>query len=144
MSVTPPTEPDRIRPIVDAWAAEQSGTLQPAEQDALDTQTPHWRAQATQLIAEGLLAYIAVEMVAPDLAIARAHDRHDADDNELAARLGAHLRDFVDYRGELGRLVAVPVTDHAPGDDAPAPEQPVSSESREPRPAPGQAPQHDD
>jgi hypothetical protein len=56
------------------------------------------------LIAEGLLAYVAVEMVVPDLAIAASSGQHRADDDALAARLGAHLRDFVDYRGELQAL----------------------------------------
>jgi len=61
--------------------------------------------QAAALIAEGLLAYVAVEMVAPDLAIARGSGQPAAgDDGELTARLGAHMRDFVDYRAELEAL----------------------------------------
>jgi len=93
-----------MRRLVDAWAAEQAGMLGAEQRLALDAEQPGWRAQATQLIAEGLLAYVAVEMVVPDLAIAGSNGQHVADDDELAARLGAHLRDFVDYRGELQAL----------------------------------------
>lgn len=147
MSVTPPTEPDRIRRVVDAWVAEQAGALQPAERDALDALAPQWREQAARLIAEGLLAYVAVEMVAPDLAIARSHHGGEADDTELTARLGAHLRDFVDYRGELARLgesIASARTAPAPNTAGAPRRRPDSSDSREPRPAPGQAPQQDE
>jgi hypothetical protein len=104
MSTHPPSDPDFIRRVVDAWAAEQAGTLGAEERVALDLEQPEWRAQATRLIAEGLLAYVAVEMVVPDLAIANSNGQHGVDDAELAARLGAHLRDFVDYRRELETL----------------------------------------
>ena len=100
MSTHPLFDPDFIRRVVDAWAAEQAGRLGAEQRLALDAERPDWRAQATRLIAEGLLAYVAVEMVVPDLAIAGSTGQHVADDDELAARLGAHLRDFVDYRGE--------------------------------------------
>ncbi|MGB5737283.1 MAG: hypothetical protein WBM40_22890 [Thiohalocapsa sp.] len=96
--------PDRIRRVVDAWVAEQAGTLDEPSRVSLEQDHPDWRAQATRLIAEGLLAYVAVEMVAPDLAIANSNGQHGVDDAELAARLGAHMRDFVDYRGELEAL----------------------------------------
>ena len=96
-----PSAPDRIRRVVDAWVAEQAGTLDEPSRVALEQEHPEWRALATRFIAEGLLAYVAVEMVAPDLAIANSNGRHGVDDAELAARLGAHMRDFVDYRGEL-------------------------------------------
>ena len=104
MSTHLPCDPDFIRRVVDAWAAEQAGTLDAEERVALDLEQPEWRAQATRLIAEGLLAYVAVEMVVPDLAIANSNGQHGVDDAELAARLGAHLRDFVDYRCELETL----------------------------------------
>lgn len=95
---------DGIRRVVDAWVAEQAGTLDEGSRLALEQDHPDWRAQATRLIAEGLLAYVAVEMVAPDLAIASGNGQHGADDAELTARLGAHMRDFVDYRGEFEAL----------------------------------------
>jgi len=96
---------DTVRRLVDAWVADQAGTLAAGESAALDVERPGWRAAAAQLIAEGLLAYVAVEMVAPDLAIAAATNTPDhSDDAELTARLGAHVRDFVDYRDELDRL----------------------------------------
>ena len=102
MSVIPPTDPDQVRRIVNAWVADQAGTLAASERDALNGTLPDWRVQAAQLIAEGLLAYVAIEMVAPDLAIARSHHDHASeDDAELTARLGAHMRDFVDYRADL-------------------------------------------
>jgi hypothetical protein len=104
MSTQPPSEPLFIRRVVDAWAAEQAGMLGAEQRLALDSEQPDWRSQATRLIAEGLLAYVAVEMVVPDLAIAASSGQHRADDDALAARLGAHLRDFVDYRGELQAL----------------------------------------
>lgn len=107
LSAAPVAEPDPARPdaawerrFVDAWAAERVGLLDATERAALEGHWPDWRHQAANLIAEGLLAYVALEMVAPDLAIATAEGRtHDTDDAELALRLGAHLRDFVDYRG---------------------------------------------
>jgi hypothetical protein len=105
MSIHLPTDPARVRRVVDAWVAEQAGTLDSDERDALDGDSPQWREQAAALIAEGLLAYVAVEMVAPDLAIARGSGQPAAgDDGELTARLGAHMRDFVDYRAELEAL----------------------------------------
>jgi hypothetical protein len=109
MSISSPSAPDAsapagIRRIVDAWVAEQVGTLDEPSRLALEQDHPDWQAQATRLIAEGLLAYVAVEMVVPDLAIANSNGEHGVDDAELAARLGAHMRDFVDYRGEFEAL----------------------------------------
>ncbi|MGB5835188.1 MAG: hypothetical protein WBG92_24820 [Thiohalocapsa sp.] len=102
-----PSEPDSIRRVVDAWVAEQAGVLRADESAALDTANPDWRAQATQLIAEGLLAYVAIEMVAPDLAIANSNGQGRSEDSILAARLGAHMRDFVDYRAEIETLSVI-------------------------------------
>ncbi len=111
----PPTAPDQIRRVVDAWAAEHAGVLDAGERALLDSDRPGWREQAARLIAEGLLAYVAIEMVAPDLAITRGADQSHAHPGgeafhgeELAARLGAHLRDFVDYRDELERIGVLP------------------------------------
>jgi hypothetical protein len=106
MSTSLPSDPADVRRIVDGWVADQTETLEDAERAALDADHPRWREDAAQLIAEGLLAYVIVEMVAPDLAIARTQatgsDQHrHTDGAELTARLGAHLRDFIDYRAEL-------------------------------------------
>ncbi len=98
-SSDPGLEPRRV---VAAWVAEQLERLDAAERAALDSAQPQWRAQAAQLIAEGLLAYVVLEMIAPDLAIARASGGHaDTDDDSVAERLAAHLQDFIDYRAEL-------------------------------------------
>jgi hypothetical protein len=100
-------DPDRIRRVLAAWVAEQTEMMDTAEQAALDAELPDWRAEAAQLIAEGLLAYVVLEMIAPDLAIARAQadpaqpGHAHTDDAALAERLTAHLQDFVDYRAEL-------------------------------------------
>jgi hypothetical protein len=108
-SASPEPGPEQRR-IVAAWVAEQTERLDPAERSALDAAQPDWRARATRLIAEGLLAYVVLEMVAPDLAIARATGTHGDgtgahthahDDGALAERLVAHLQDFIDYRDEL-------------------------------------------
>jgi hypothetical protein len=100
--VPPDSAPDRTRRILSAWVAEQTEVLDDDERDALTAEIPSWRADAAQLIAEGLLAYVVLEMVAPDLAIARAEGRHQhADDVDLTNRLEAHLQDFLDYRAEL-------------------------------------------
>ncbi|MCG6943527.1 MAG: hypothetical protein LJE69_20030 [Thiohalocapsa sp.] len=111
MSTYPASAPsaqgsDQRRPaqqrVLAAWVAEQAQTLDPAERAALDAEHPHWRAQAAQLIAEGLLAYVVLEMIAPDLAITRAEGGHtDTSDDALTGRLVAHLQDFIDYRAEL-------------------------------------------
>lgn len=102
---SPPPNADTVRRLVDAWAAQQVGTLDGLARAALEQERPQWQAEAAQLIAEGLLAYVAVEMLVPDLAVARhATGDPDPDDDHLAARLGAHLRDFVDYRDELAAL----------------------------------------
>lgn len=114
----PPESGPEQRRLVAAWVAEQTDRLDPAERSALDTVQPDWRARASQLIAEGLLAYVVLEMVAPDLAIARATGSHadgtDApdhdhgDDAALAERLIAHLQDFIDYRDELTERGGLP------------------------------------
>jgi len=98
-SPDPGPEPRRI---VAAWVAEQLERLDAAEHAALDAEHPDWRSEAAQLIAEGLLAYVVLEMIAPDIAIAGASGGHaDTNDDALAERLAAHLQDFIDYRAEL-------------------------------------------
>jgi hypothetical protein len=97
---------DRHRPaperLLVAWVAEQTETLDPKERAALDAAQPDWRGIAAQRIAEGLLAYVVLEMVAPDLAIAGASGGAlHANDDALNERLVAHIQDFVDYRDEL-------------------------------------------
>jgi hypothetical protein len=113
------------RRILSAWVAEQAERLDAAERRALDAASPDWRAQATRLIAEGLLAYVVLEMVAPDLAIARATGSHlhgigpqdQGNDAELTERLAAHLQDFVDYRAELAEHGGLPL--RGPGEHGP-------------------------
>lgn len=119
-SASPESGPKRRR-LVAAWVAEQAGRLDPAEASALDAQSRQWRAQAAQLIAEGLLAYVVLEMVAPDLAIAQATGSHadgtgghahaHTDDAALAERLVAHLQDFIDYRDELTERGGLPTSE---------------------------------
>ncbi|WP_295878331.1 hypothetical protein [uncultured Thiohalocapsa sp.] len=114
----PPESGPEQRRLVAAWVAEQTDRLDPAERNALDTAQPDWRARASQLIAEGLLAYVVLEMVAPDLAIARTTGSHadgtnadaheHSDDAALAERLIAHLQDFIDYRDELTERGGLP------------------------------------
>lgn len=105
-----------VQRLIDAWVASQVGMLDAAESAALDAEQPGWRAAAAQLIAEGLLAYVAVEMVAPDLAILAASGTPSpGDDTELTARLGAHVRDFVDYRADLDELREQLGPEAAPG-----------------------------
>jgi hypothetical protein len=115
-SASPDPGPEQRR-IVAAWVAEQTERLDPAEQSALDAAQPDWRARATGLIAEGLLAYVVLEMVAPDLAIARASGSHgdgthahgdEHHDDALTERLVAHLQDFIDYRDELSERGGLP------------------------------------
>ena len=130
MSPPLPSDPDTVRRYVDAWVADQVGHLDDGERAALEADYPHWRDQAARLIAEGLLAYVAIEMVAPDLSMATTWgDPHgeETDDATLAARLGAHLYDFVDYRAEFaelrerGQRAATPLDeppDHEPPDDS--------------------------
>jgi len=105
MRAEEPTPEDLIRLLVDSWAALRAGTLEPERQSLLDRERPQWQCEAANLIAEGLLAYVTLEMVEPDLVHARQVDPHDVPSHEeVAARLGAHLRDFVDYRSELPRV----------------------------------------
>ncbi len=105
MAIEEPIGDDLTRRLVDAWAALHAGTLEWDQRAALDRERPHWQCEAATLIAEGLLAYVTVEMVEPDVAHDKAVDPHQAPTPEdLAARLGAHMMDFVDYRGDLPRV----------------------------------------
>jgi len=105
MAHNDPTEDDLTRLLVTSWAALRAGTLDPDRQALLDRERPHWQCEAATLIAEGLIAYVTVELVDPDLAHDREVDPHDSPSAEdVAARLGAHLLDFVDYRGDLPRV----------------------------------------
>jgi hypothetical protein len=109
MSIPPasaaPLRGHEQRRLLAAWVTEQTGRLDADACAALDAEQPDWRARATQLIAEGLLAYVVLEMIAPDLAIAQAGgapaDGHTLSDEALTKRLVAHLQDFIDYRAEL-------------------------------------------
>lgn len=105
MTIDDPTEDDLIRLLVTSWAALRAGTLDPDRRALLDHERPRWECEAATLIAEGLLAYVTVEMVEPDLAHDGAVDPHAVPEaEEVAARLGAHMLDFVDYRGDLPRV----------------------------------------
>ncbi|NCC27524.1 MAG: hypothetical protein EOM22_05065 [Gammaproteobacteria bacterium] len=100
-----PTEDDLIRLLVDSWTALRAGTLDEDQQALLDRERPQWPCEAANLIAEGVLAYVTVEMVEPDLAHDREANPHDIPTpQDFAARLGAHMMDFVDYRGDLVRV----------------------------------------
>jgi hypothetical protein len=99
-SAVPLPGPEQHR-LLAAWVAEQTERLDAGARAALEAAQPDWRAQTAQLIAEGLLAYIVLEMVAPDLAIAQAGGGHALSDADLTERLVAHLTDFIDYRAEL-------------------------------------------
>ncbi|EGV16559.1 hypothetical protein [Thiocapsa marina] len=95
-------EDELIRLLIDSWTALRAGTLGEDQQALLDRERPQWQCEAANLIAEGLLAYVTVEMVEPDLAHDRSIDPHDTPSpQDYAARLGAHMMDFVDYRGDL-------------------------------------------
>ena len=116
MPTSLPRDPASIRRIIDAWVADQTETLDDTARSILDDSDPHWRENAAQLIAEGLLAYVIIEMVAPDLAIAGSQGGtgdHQFDGADLTARLGAHMLDFIDYRAELIERGELPLT---PGD----------------------------
>jgi hypothetical protein len=105
MAIEEPSEEDLIRLLVTSWAALHAGTLDPERQALLDHERPQWQCEAASLIAEGLLTYVTVEMVEPDLAHDKEADPHDVPTaEEVAARLGAHMLDFVDYRGDLPRV----------------------------------------
>jgi len=66
------------------------------------------QCKAANLISERILAYVIVEMVEPNLAYNRETDPHALlSTAEVAARLGAHMIDFVDYRGDLTRVARV-------------------------------------
>lgn len=104
----PPPDGARTRPhpdrLIEAWVAAACGQLDPAEREALARAEAGWQQHAAQLIAEGLLGYIALEMVSPDIAAARASGGAAPDGAELVARLPAHLREFADYRDRLELL----------------------------------------
>jgi hypothetical protein len=103
-------DPDGTRRILAAWVADQADRLDPVERTALDADLPGWRAEAAQLIAEGLLAYVVLEMIAPDLAIARAEGAQaHTDDAALTERLMAHLQEFIDYRADLNERGGLPL-----------------------------------
>lgn len=105
MSTEDPTEDDLIRLLVNSWIALRAGTLDPEQRAVLDRERPKWECEAATLIAEGILGYVTVEMVEPDLAYDRTEDAGvPLDQEELAARLGAHMLDFVDYRDDLARV----------------------------------------
>lgn len=103
-SAAPLPGPEQRR-LLAAWVAEQTERLDAGACAVLDAEQPDWRARAAQLIAEGLLAYVVLEIVAPDLAIAQASgapaDGPAVTDAALTERLTAHLQDFIDYRAEL-------------------------------------------
>lgn len=96
---------DLIRLLVGSWVALHAGTLEAERRALLDRERPQWQGEAATLIAEGLLAYVALEVVEPDL----AHDK-EVDPSETVSavdystRLAAHVLDFVDYREELPRV----------------------------------------
>ncbi|MBK1723133.1 hypothetical protein [Thiocystis violacea] len=105
MSQQEPTEDDLIRLLVNAWVARRAGTLDSEQRAVLERERPHWECEAATLIAEGILGYVTVEMVEPDLAYNRTADSEESiSQEELAARLGAHMLDFVDYRDDLARV----------------------------------------
>lgn len=105
MSIDAPTEDDLARVLVSSWVAQRAGTLDPDRRAVLDRERPRWECEAATLIAEGILGYVTVEMVEPDLLYNRAEDdQGPLDQEELAARLGAHMLDFVDYRDDLKRV----------------------------------------
>jgi hypothetical protein len=97
------TQKELIRLVVGSWIGLRTGTLPDAERELLDRERPRWREEAAQLIAEGLLAYVTVEMVQPDLAYAGQLDPSRAlpSPEEITARLTAHMLDFIDYRDEV-------------------------------------------
>jgi hypothetical protein len=99
-----PGTDELIRLLIGSWVALRAGTLAADRQALLDRERPDWQCEAANLIAEGLLGYVTVEVVEPDL----AHDREaDPDDDitadDFADRLKAHLLDFTAYRAELPR-----------------------------------------
>ena len=94
MRADEPTEDDPTRRLVDRSVALRAGTLDADCRALLDHARPQWQCEVANLIADGVRACVMVEMVEPDL----------ARDKEVAARPGAHMIDFVDYRGDLARL----------------------------------------
>ncbi len=90
--------------LVTSWVALRAGTLEEDRRAVLDRDRPNWQCEAAMLIAEGLLAYVTVEVLEPDL----AHDQEldpggQTTAAEFADRLKGHLLDFAAYRGQLPR-----------------------------------------
>jgi hypothetical protein len=105
MKTKHPDEEDLIRLIVTSWVAQRTETPDMADRTELDRERPDWECEASRLIAEGLLAYVFTEMVEPDLALQRQTDPHAGhSDEDLVARLAAHMLDFIDYRDDLPRV----------------------------------------
>jgi hypothetical protein len=105
MTADAPTEGDPIRLLIDSWVAVRAGTLDPDRQAVLDRERPQWQCEAANLIAEGVLAYVMVEMDEPALTHDKEVDPHEtASPEKLAVRLGAQIIEFVDYRGDLPRV----------------------------------------
>ena len=105
MTTKHPAADDLIRLIVSAWVGQRTETLDAADQAELVSARPDWECEASRLIAEGLLAYVFTEMVEPDLAQQRQTDPHAGhSDEDLTARLAAHMLDFIDYRDDLPRV----------------------------------------
>ena len=105
MSADEPTEDDLTRRLVDSSVVLRAGTLHADCRALLDHARPQWQCEVANLISDGVRAYVMVEMVEPDLARDKEVDPHDTTSaGELAARLGAHMIDFVDFRGDLPRV----------------------------------------
>ncbi len=100
-----PKDKDLHRLLVGSWVALRAGTLDAEHRALLDQERPHWQAEAATLIAEGVLAYVTVEMVEPDLAHDRTVDPIEAVSAEdFTIQVTAHVLDFLDYRSELPRV----------------------------------------
>ncbi|HSO82494.1 hypothetical protein [Thiocapsa sp.] len=100
-----PNEEDLIRLLVGSWVALRTGTLDSEHRALLDRERPDWQAEAATLIAEGVLAYVTVEMVEPDLAHDRTVDPTDVVSAEdFTIQVTAHVLDFLDYRKDLPRV----------------------------------------
>ena len=105
MTAAAPTEDDLTQLLVTSWVALRAGTLDADRRAMLDHERPGWQCEAATLIAEGLLAYVTVELLEPDL----AHDREvdpalSTTAAEFTTQLQGHLLDFVAYRGQLPRV----------------------------------------
>ena len=65
MSADEPTEDDLTRRLVDSSVALRAGTLDADRRALLGHGHPQWQCEAAKLIAEGVCAYVMVEMVEP-------------------------------------------------------------------------------